>query len=422
MGPEALAMRPTGPDHDTAQVHRDKRRAWAGFAFHVVVLGTMLTAVTLRQGHEEFPGPTLLVFTLLSWLPLLARTRWPLAVLGATVLAESLHLVVVPFVDPGLTTPIAMAAYQPVPLATMGAAWTVATRLPRAYAWGGGGLAAVILLTVSLLSRPHSLIATDMVMFDLVIIATAVGRAFRGRRERVERQARQRQADTHAEVVAERLRIARDLHDVLAHHLTLVNAQAGVAGYLMRTDLPAASAALRDISTHTRRALDELRATVGLLRQDGETVGPEGRRPVPGLEGLDELLGGFRSAGAVIVLRVTGRSGPLAAGADTAAYRIVQEALTNATKHAPDAGIAVHLHWSPRALELRIENEPAPYRARALPAPGTGHGLIGMRERAGSCGGFLDTRWTPEGGFAVTATLPAEAAGTDSPTTERLAP
>jgi signal transduction histidine kinase len=422
MGPEALTRRPTGPAHDTAQAHRDKRRAWAGFAFHVVVLGTMLTAVTLRQGHEEFPGPTLLVFTVLSWLPLLARTRWPLAVLGATVLAESLHLVVVPFVDPGLSTPIAIAAYQPVPLATMGAAWTVATRLPRAYAWGGGGLAAVILLIVSLVSRPHSLIATDMVMFDLVVIATAIGRAIRGRRERLERAARQRQAETHAEVVAERLRIARDLHDVLAHHLTLVNAQAGVAGYLMRTDLPAASTALQDISTHTRRALDELRATVGLLRQDGETAEPEGRRPVPGLERLDELLGGFRSAGAVITLRVTGRPGPLAAGADPAAYRIVQEALTNATKHAPGAGIAVHLHWSPRALELRIENQPAPHRARALPAPGTGHGLIGMRERAGSCGGLLDTRWTPEGGFAVTATLPAEAAGAESPTTGRLAP
>jgi signal transduction histidine kinase len=420
MGPEAIATRPAGPDHGTAQGHRVQRRTWAEFTFTAVVLATMLTAVTLRQGHEEFPGPTLLVFTIVSWLPLLVRTRWPLPVLAATVLAESLHLVIVPFADPGLSTPIAMAAYQPVPLATMAAAWTVATRLPRAYAWGSGGLAAVILLVVSLASRPHTLIATDMVMFDLVVIATAAGRALGGHRERAESRERERLAETHAEVVAERLRIARDLHDVLAHHLTLVNAQAGVAGYLMRTDLPAASTALQDISTHTRQALDELRATVGLLRQDGEAGDAEGLRPVPGLERLDDLVGGFRAAGAAVSVQVSGVPGPLAAGADTAAYRIVQEALTNATKHAPDAGIGVRLHWTPRALELRIENQPPPYRAH--PAPGTGHGLIGMRERAHSCGGSLDTRRTPQGGFIVTATLPADGAGTDSPTTGRLVP
>jgi hypothetical protein len=110
-------------------------------AFTFGTLALMLTAVTLRQGHEEFPGPALLFFSGLAWLPLLMRTRWPLAVLVATVVAESLHLALVPFVAPGLATPIALAAYQPVPVATMVAAFTVATQVPRRTAWIAGGSA-----------------------------------------------------------------------------------------------------------------------------------------------------------------------------------------------------------------------------------------------------------------------------------------
>ena len=408
MGPQPRAVQPAEPRH-----------WWRGAAVTAGTLATMLTVVTVRQGHEEFPGTTLLVFTLLAWLPLLVRLRWPLAVLGAVVLAESLHLVLVPFVEPGLNTPIAMAAYQPVPLATMAAAWTVASRLPRTIGWAAGVGAAATLLVVSVLARPLTLLATDMVMFNLVVIATGVGVLVASRRERAVRIAREHQAETRQQVVAERLRIARDLHDVLAHHLTLVNAQAGVADYLMHTDVRAASTALHDISQHTRRALDELRATVGLLRQDGDAGAPAAEQaetlsPVPGLERLDDLVAGFRSAGTAVSLSVIGTPLPLAASADLAAYRIVQEALTNAAKHAPGARTDVVLNWSRQRLDLGIENGPAPSRHRA-PAPGTGHGLIGMRERAHSCGGSLSAEPAPTGGFIVRATIPAAEKPADHP-------
>jgi signal transduction histidine kinase len=374
----------------------------------------MLTAVTLRQGHEEFPGPALLVFSVLAWLPLLVRTRWPLAVLVATVVAESLHLALVPFVAPGLATPIALAAYQPVPVATMVAAFTVATQVPRRTAWIAGGSAAMVLLIVSLMTRPLTLLATDIVMLlNLVVIATAVGRIIAGRRELIAREALEREEHTHREVEAERLRIARELHDVLAHHLTLVNAQAAVADYLLRTNPQAAAEALRGLTQHTRSALDELRATVGLLRQEGDTTegatdGTDGLYPAPGLERLDELLDGFRAAGSDVRLTVTGEPRDLPPRGDLAAYRIIEEALTNATKHAAGAPVNVTLDWSGGELQLRVANDPAVGVPSGHRGPGTGHGLIGMRERALAAGGSLHTERPSDGGFIVSATIPAE--------------
>jgi signal transduction histidine kinase len=214
---------------------------------------------------------------------------------------------------------------------------------------------------------------------------------------------------TRREVIAERLRIARDLHDVLAHHLTLVNAQAGVAAYLLHTDPQAASTALHDITRNTRNALDELRVTVGLLRQDDEPA-PPGQdhplHPVPGLDRLDQLLADFRSAGATVSLTVTGSPQALPPSADLAAYRIIQEALTNATKHAPGAPIDLDVHWGQGRLDLRVANGPAPGHPAGHRGPGTGHGLIGMRERTHSCGGTLTARADAMGGFAVDAAIP----------------
>ncbi|XVQ14502.1 sensor histidine kinase [Spirillospora sp. CA-255316] len=373
-----------------------------------LVLVTMLTTASVREGAWRFPSASLLLFTMLAWLPLLVRTRWPLAALAGAVTAECLHLSLVPFIDPGLKTPIAMGAYQPVPLATMVAAYTVAGRRPWRIGWTAGSAAAVVLLVVSVLARPLSLLATDMVMFNLVVIATGVGAVVTGRRKRVEQSERDRQENTRRHVVAERLRIARELHDVLAHRLTLVNAQAGVAAYLLNSDPKAASTALTDITQHTERALDELRATVGLLRQEGEPAGnPAGSLwPVPGLARLDGLLAEFRSAGEKVYLTTVGTPRPLPASVDLAAYRITQEALTNAAKHAPGAAAHLTLDWSQQRLDLRVENGPRTDWRRTGPAGGTGHGLIGMRERAHACGGQVTIQHLLDGGFLVHATLP----------------
>ena len=395
---------------DFARAGRQWLLTWAEPLFTGIMLATMLTVVTVRNSHAQFPGAALLTFALLAWLPLLLRTRWPLTALAGALIVESLHLML-PFVDPPISPEFAIATYQPVPLATMAAVWTVASRRPRSIGWSTGVVSAVILLAVSLVARPFSLIATDVVMFDLVLMATAGGVWVTSRRDRATRLVRERREDARRQVISERLRIARDLHDVLAHHLTLVNAQANVADYLLHSDPNAASTALQNISQHTRRALDELRATVGLLRQDGEVTAfpdeAEALHPVPGLERLEDLVAGFQTAGPSI-LTISGQPRPLTAGADLAAYRIVQEALTNATKHAPGAKAEVTLQWSGSTLELLIENGPGPGPSGGQPVPGSGHGLIGMRERAHACSGRLSTSRRPDGGFVVHASLPVD--------------
>lgn len=330
-----------------------------------------------------------------------------------------------------------MAAYQPVPVATMAAAWTVATRLPRQTAMLAGGAASIVLPVVALLSGPQALLVTDMVMCNLVLIATGAGVLVSGRRDRLAREAKDREDATRTEVVAERMRIARDLHDVLAHHLTLVNAQASVAGYLLTTDPRRAATALSDIDHHTRRALDELRATVGLLRQDRDggqdrpgissTGTPAARRddlrPMPGLDRLDELVAGLGGAGAQVGVEQTGAPVELVPGADLAAYRIVQEALTNAAKHAPGAPARVVLTWTLTHLALVVQNRPVPGRGPVRPGPGTGHGLIGMRERALACGGTFAAGRVVGGGFVVCANLPvASVDGTPAPQPPHPAP
>jgi signal transduction histidine kinase len=411
MPPEMPTLRPAGPAPGSAQDSSHPRPALAEHVVTALVLAGMVTTAIVRRSPAAFPGPTLLILILLAWAPLLVRTRWPEVALSCVVVAECLHLAVVPSVGSHPTAAVAMGAYQPVPIATMVAAWNLASRRPWRVGWVRGGGAAAVLLVVSLLRQPFDLIATDMVMVDLVVLATGAGVLLAGGRERAAREARDRLETTRREVVAERLGIARDLHDVLAHHLTLVNAQAGVAEYLMRTDALAASAALHDIGLNTRNALDQLRATVGLLRQEGDPPATsddaEALHPVPGLDRLDDLLAGFGSAVSRISLRVTGPPRALAPSGDLAAYRIVQEALTNATKHAPGAPVDVTLNWLRRRLELRITNGPAPGLPRGHRGPGTGHGLIGMRERALTCGGSLTAQAVPDAGFVVHATIPA---------------
>ncbi|MCV2395692.1 sensor histidine kinase [Actinotalea sp. M2MS4P-6] len=386
-----------------AQVGRTTRGGWA---LTFGTLAVMLTTVWVRQQQATFPGPALLIATVAAWAPLLLRTRAPLIVLGATVAIESAHLAFVPVVDTGLTAAEAMGVYQPVPIATMVAAWTVASRAPRWIGWVAGSVSALVLLAVALVAHPLDLLATDLVMANLVVIATGAGVGVAAWRDRVDREEREREDRTRRAVIDERLRIARELHDVLAHNLTLVNAQASVAEYLMHQDADAAAEALRGISRHTAQAITDLRATVGLLRRDGEDEpAGEDRGPVPGLARLAGLVDDLASTGAEIELEVSGAPVELDELADLAAYRIVQEALTNAMKHAPDAPVTVRLAWTDGGLEIRVVNAAPPRPAG--PAPGTGHGLLGMRERARAAGGTFTVSQESGGSFSVAASLPA---------------
>ncbi|WP_448059753.1 sensor histidine kinase [Cellulomonas hominis] len=381
-------------------------------------LAAMITTSSVRTGRFELPGTTLWLATVGAWAPLLVRTYRPLLALVGTVVAESVILTYLAVPDPIAQSTGGMGAYQPVPLATILAAATLASRTPRRTGWVVGLAAGGVLMVVGLTTQSTDTYLTDLVVFYLVVTAAALGVWLSGRLERAERVALEREAHAQRAVLDERLRIARELHDVLAHNLTLVNAQAGVARYLLRTDIDAAEQALRDITRHTGRAIDELGATIGLLRRqeegDDDSTAQTGQalRPVPGLGALDELVGSFLLAGTDVQLTTTGTPGQLAQHADLAAYRILQEALTNAAKHAPGATIEVGLTWTGAGVRLRVANR-ARSRAAQSAAPGTGNGLIGMRERAGAAGGTLRAGPTSDGGFEVVATLPNQPAGTD---------
>jgi signal transduction histidine kinase len=248
----------------------------------------------------------------------------------------------------------------------------------------------------------------SLLRLDFAIAATALGRTVRSRREnlaaareRVEHAERTREEEARRRVTEERVRIARDLHDVVAHHITLVNAQAGVAHHLMRANPEQAFEALAHIKDNSRAALDELRATVGLLRQPDDA--PGARAPVPRLADLDTLVTGFEASGLSVSVTRTGGTSPLAPVTDLTAYRIIQEALTNTHKHASASRASVVLDYGVHSLRVAVTDDGRPGAPKGA---GTGHGLIGMHERATAIGGTVTAGPRPEGGFQVVAELP----------------
>jgi signal transduction histidine kinase len=256
----------------------------------------------------------------------------------------------------------------------------------------------------------------------LVVLAACLGPAaglagvaWRARRQAlVHGAARQVIADTLGEHMArgERARIARELHDVVAHHISMIAVQAETAR-LATPGMPAAGAQrLLEIGDTARAGLTEMRRLLGVLREDAG-AGAD-LRPQPGLQQLNELLDEAREAsGAATRLIVSGPPATLDPGVELAAYRIVQEALTNARRHAPGAAVDVELLFADDALRLRIrDNGPGPPDPPPEPASTpalSGHGLPGMRERAAAAGGALRTGTAPGGGFLIEATLPVKA-------------
>jgi signal transduction histidine kinase len=241
-----------------------------------------------------------------------------------------------------------------------------------------------------------------------IIVALVSGTAVQGRRDyldavraRAEHAERTREEEARNRVAEERVRIARELHDVVAHHMALANAQAGTAAHIVRTRPEQAGEILTELSRTTGAALRELQAAVGLLRRSDD---PESLEPSPGLARLDELVSAFGSAGLRATVTVDGERRPLSPGVDLAAFRIVQEALTNVAKHAGASTADVTLSYAGDTLTLTVSDDGGD--APRPPAPGGGFGLIGMRERAQSAGGRLRAGRRPGGGFAVTAELP----------------
>ncbi|WP_181802055.1 sensor histidine kinase [Streptomyces shenzhenensis] len=367
-------------------------------AVPLVLIATAATAVGKSGWHD--PRWLEVPWAALSCLPLIVRSRWPL---GVTLVTLALDLTLMAVAPHTATTPAA----------SLVALYTLATLGSRRTAWTVGLAAAVAITGVYAATHQESVVAgVSLLRFDFAIAATALGRAVRSRRDhlaearaRAERAERLQEEEARRRVTEERVRIARDLHDVVAHHITLVNAQAGVAHHLMRANPEQAYAALAHIKDNSRAALDELRATVGLLRQPDDA--PSSRAPIPCLADLDSLADGFHASGLSVWVARTGTPSPLAPATELTAYRIIQEALTNTHKHASTTRADVVLDYGAHGLRVTVTDDGRPGAAKGS---GTGHGLIGMQERAAAIGGTVSSGPRPEGGFRVVAELPVSLA------------
>ncbi len=297
---------------------------------------------------------------------------------------------------------LSLTLFQYLTAASLGALLLVAYRAGRALAL----LCTVPFLSLALAGFPHGQLGRVMVILVVALApAIAVAGTARRRSALMVGALREDMADSAFEYMArgERARIARELHDVVAHHISMVSVQAETARLTTAGMPDDGKRRLTEIADTARAGLTEMRRLLGVLRSDDDTAPVAARQPQPGLAELGELLDEARAASATSVRLIM--SGPVRAldpGVELAAYRIVQEALTNSRRHAPGAAADVELRYSAGDLLVRVrDNGPG-----GSSEPG-GHGLIGMRERAQAVGGSLRAGPAPGGGFLVEATLPA---------------
>src|SRR5580704_10215337 len=245
--------------------------------------------------------------------------------------------------------------------------------------------------------------ANDALLLAGWLLAVAIAaEATRIRAERVAATRASRQLDQRRHQSEERLRIARDLHDVIGHNISLINVQASMGLDLMDSQPEQARAALSAIKSASKEALEELRTMLTPLRGDDD-VAP--RSPVPGLDSLPELIELTRAAGLTVEVKVIGTAPPLPAAVQLAAYRIIQESLTNVARHAGRVRVTVRVTYEDANVHVEIDDD-GTARADGPAANGTGSGITGMRERATALGGYLSAGFHPDGGFRVSARLP----------------
>jgi signal transduction histidine kinase len=424
MADQRDAITPQSGDNDWVSLVSDWRVGWAGAGRRIAavryapVLASAalggLAAVAALASQTTRLGPAgparsllllvLVVVSLLTALPLGVLWPHPAAAAVAVTAADLLSLVVFQtLTGPGLIA-LLVALY----------------RLGRS---GPQILPPALVLPFVMVALSFAAHATlhgfGVRLRVLVVLAASLGPAAswagavrRSRSQAVEHSAeRQEIAGTLLEHTArgERARISRELHDVVAHHISMIAVQAETARLATPGMPPAGAQRLSAIGDTARAALTEMRRLLGVLREDTAAVAAE-RKPQPGLHQLNELLDEARdAAGTGARLIVSGALNALDPGVELAAYRIIQEALTNTRRHAPGAAVDVELHYGDHQLRLRIrDNGPGPPLGPAIPGPGHGHGLLGMRERAAAVGGELRTGPATGGGFLVEATLPAK--------------
>jgi signal transduction histidine kinase len=371
----------------------------AGVAAVVAVAVTLTISVATEEDATRSPDALAYLLGLTVAALLLARRLWPMGVLIASIgVLFVYYSLEYPAFSPAV--PLAAAAYF---AATAGHIRAAAAIL------GGVVLFGVGWQTLGEDKSLASVVGTGT-LADISLLAAVLllGEAVRNRRAwaeevrlRLQRAEEDRERDAARRVEEERLHIARELHDVLAHTVAALNVQAGVAADVIDDDPEQAKTALRTIRKQSRAAMSELKATVGLLRA-GATDAP--RTPAPSLAELDALVQMVGVAGVEVEVSVAGGARPLPGAIDLTAYRILQESLTNVVRHADASAARVLIRYDPEAVVVQVEDDG---RAAARPANGAGgYGLSGMRERAAAVGGTLEAGQRPGGGFRVHAELP----------------
>ncbi|WP_416981035.1 sensor histidine kinase [Streptomyces sp. T028] len=338
-----------------------------------------------------------------AFLLVLARRRAPLPVLALSVLGETAF------------TAMASRASPVLGAAALISVYTVARTVRRRIALIAAALTAIALYAVVAYPMDPTSRTEGAGVFAWVGMCAAVGgtvRTWRDYLAAVEERARRAEAGKEEEarrrVAEERLRIARELHDVIAHHIALITLQAGAARHVLRTEPDQADTALGHIRDAGRTVLDELSSLLHVLRQPGdETDGrPDPTEPTPGLSRLSRLLESVTAAGLRVRHQQAGHPRPLPTAVDLAAYRIIQEGLTNAHKHGGTAGTDLLVDYRTDALHIEISNPVRTDSSAAFAAVGTGHGLTGMRERAHAVGGSLHAEAHADGRFRLDVRLP----------------
>jgi signal transduction histidine kinase len=275
-------------------------------------------------------------------------------------------------------------------------------------------VATAVVMTTAVLIQPSGVVdkATALSTALATVVFWLVGenvRQRRGRwqalRERNESLEREREDRARQAVIEERLRIARELHDIVAHAMSVVAVQSGVGHHVIDANPGQAKLALAAIETTTRAALTEMRRLLGVLRREDDPAAS--LAPAPGLRDVPALIRHVADGGLIATLRITGTPTDIPPGVDLSAYRIVQEALTNVIKHGGPRA-EVNLAYTERDVRVEITNEPALNDSRGQHVVSPGHGIIGMRERAAAFGGEFCASPRPGGGFGVSARLPLE--------------
>ncbi len=378
----------------------------SALAFFLAVLG--LSSAVRHDPALDLP------LIAATTVPVAFRRRYPIPAFAVSGCALAVDLLTSGGPGGALLGPLVLlytlAAYCPRRVSVPGLLVSVA-----------GAWAVVVVRVGSSLGGLNLILLALVVSSGTALVAWVLGDSMRYRRaylraleDRAARLERERGTQAQIAAAAERARIARELHDVIAHNVSVMVVQADGAGYALRSEPERAGQALAAIAQTGRQALTEMRRLLGVLRSGDEQ---SGLAPVPGLEQIRELLDQARDAGMSVSLTLYGAPHPLSEGAELAAYRVVQESLTNTRKHGGLAAAAtVTMSYEPDGLQLRMTDDGL---GAAAASDGSGHGLTGMRERIEMYGGTVQAGPLPGGGYQVTARLPYADAGTGEPARSR---